>query len=55
MGAKSLLPAVLVASVLLGFIFMLVGLPPFGGICFVVALVVALTILFEAMIEKRAE
>ena len=52
---EPLLSAVLVVSVILGLVFMLVGLPPLGGICFVVALVVALTMVFKVMNEKSDE
>lgn len=52
---RPLVSTIMVIAALLGLAFMIVGLPPVSGICFVVALVCALTIIINAMSEKRHE
>ncbi|SPT54207.1 Uncharacterised protein [Actinomyces bovis] len=46
---------IMIVSVLLGLVFMVVGLPPVGGVCFLIAFICALTIVVKTVSEKRDE
>lgn len=53
LNARRVELVVMGASVILGLAFMLVGLPPVGGICFLVAFICALITVIKTMSEKR--
>lgn len=53
LNARRVELVVMGASVILGLAFMFVGLPPVGGICFLVAFICALITVIKTMSEKR--
>lgn len=53
--AQPLASTVMIIATVIGLIFMAVGLPPAGGVCFIIALVCALTLVIKAVDQKRHE
>lgn len=51
-GDQPVLSITMVLAVVLGLVFMIIGLPAIGGVCLVVAFVCALTVVLKAMAEK---
>ena len=50
---RRILSGVMILSIVLGLFFMAIGLTPVGGVCFIVALVCALTTVIEAVTGKH--
>ncbi|APT92796.1 hypothetical protein CPHO_07720 [Corynebacterium phocae] len=47
--SRSTNSTVMMAAAMLGLLFMVIGLPPLGGVCFIVAFICALTEVFKAI------